>query len=169
MSGLIVINTTSQTATNYSTIVMDGGWPRTRGGMVYVDSIGERGILVAVGGISRRVGDNSLQDDQNYIPTDVVDIFDVASISNNNTNVTAPGQGWYKQNTTGDIPEPRGEFCVVVASAPDNSSHNIYLLAGRNHANGSVSPIHTSLQTRSLKAHRPSQSPLIDPIITDIR
>ena len=41
------------------------------------------------------------------------------------------GSGWYTQTITGeDVPAPRVDFCVVVASAPDGSSFNIYMYGG---------------------------------------
>ncbi|KAF2261136.1 hypothetical protein CC78DRAFT_619630 [Lojkania enalia] len=41
---------------------------------------------------------------------------------------------WYGQATTveGDPPSGRWRFCAVAASAPDNSSHNIYIYAGES-------------------------------------
>ena len=40
------------------------------------------------------------------------------------------GQNWYMQNTSGDTPPQLTEFCSVVASATDGSSHNIYIYGG---------------------------------------
>ncbi|KAJ5929293.1 hypothetical protein N7454_007141 [Penicillium verhagenii] len=37
---------------------------------------------------------------------------------------------WYLQNTTGDTPPQLTEFCSVLASAADGSSHNIYIYGG---------------------------------------
>jgi hypothetical protein len=40
---------------------------------------------------------------------------------------------WYSQATTvegGEFPQNRFNYCVVAASAPDNSSHNIYMYGG---------------------------------------
>lgn len=50
-----------------------------------------------------------------------IDIFDIASIYSGSSN------GWYQQNTTGSAPDPRVDFCVVAISAPDNSSHQLYV------------------------------------------
>lgn len=38
----------------------------------------------------------------------------------------------YIQKTTGDIPPQLARFCSVYASAPDDSSHNIYIYGGNN-------------------------------------
>lgn len=56
-----------------------------------------------------------------------MDFLDVASINNDASNGT-----WYTQATTGSIPAARTDFCVITASAPDNSSHSIYLYGGRD-------------------------------------
>jgi hypothetical protein len=47
---------------------------------------------------------------------------------------------WYNQVLTGDdggdIPDSRWNFCAVVASAPDDSSHNIYVYGGESPNSG---------------------------------
>ena len=52
-------------------------------------------------------------------------LFDVASLYNSST----PDGVWYKQNATNqnatDVPSPRVDFCLIVASAEDGSSHNM--------------------------------------------
>ena len=50
-----------------------------------------------------------------------IDVFDVSSLNNKST----PDGMWYKQNTTGDIPASRIDFCLVLASSGDDSSHNV--------------------------------------------
>jgi hypothetical protein len=55
-----------------------------------------------------------------------IDFLDIASTKNGKSDGT-----WYSQTATGEIPDPRTDFCIVAASAPDNSSHNIYLYGGR--------------------------------------
>lgn len=52
---------------------------------------------------------------------DEIDIFDISSYY----NASLPAGTWYKQTTSGDTPDPRVDFCLVVASAPDGSSHNM--------------------------------------------
>ena len=50
---------------------------------------------------------------------DSIDVFDVASLDEG-------GDGsWYKQQTSGTVPSPRVDHCIVSASAPDSSSHNM--------------------------------------------
>lgn len=54
-----------------------------------------------------------------------VSIYDIAN------------DAWYSQDTTGDIPGQLAQGCSVVASAPDNSSHNIYWYGGFDGINSS--------------------------------
>ena len=55
------------------------------------------------------------------LPMNVIDIFDVSSYYDAST----PNGTWYKQNTTGDTPPGRIDFCLAVVSALDGSSHNM--------------------------------------------
>ena len=55
---------------------------------------------------------------------DQIDIFDVASYYNAST----PDGMWYKQRATGDIPRRRLDHCLILASAPDDSSHNLQVM-----------------------------------------
>lgn len=55
-------------------------------------------------------------------------MFDIDSYLQNPSS----NGSWYSQKTTGDIPAPRINFCTVVISASDNSSHHIYLYGGIN-------------------------------------
>jgi len=126
LEGMIVLNTTAGTVTNISTVA-NTTEPRTRGALQYIPGIGARGILVLVGGTSKP--STELDSALSYINMTEIDVFDVASLytSSNST-------GWYKQQATGNIPAPRGLFCMVLASAPDNSSHNLYIYGGINEA-----------------------------------
>ena len=54
-----------------------------------------------------------------------INIFDVASIYNTST----PNGLWYQQNATDEfateVPSPRVDFCLALASTQDSSSHNM--------------------------------------------
>ena len=50
LSGMVVINTTDQTARNLSTAQVDPNLARARGRMQYVQGVGEKGALVLIGG-----------------------------------------------------------------------------------------------------------------------
>lgn len=52
VSGMVVINTTDQTVRNLSTIQVSADLARARGRMQYVPGVGQKGILVLIGGSS---------------------------------------------------------------------------------------------------------------------
>ncbi|KMP07146.1 hypothetical protein CIHG_00007 [Coccidioides immitis H538.4] len=90
--------------------------------------VSDAGVLIAVGGVP--YPETSLrtpvptQDQQrsnkvmgeSFMKT--VPVYDIDS------------GNWYTQNTTGEHPPARSDFCSVVASAKDGSSHNIYIYGG---------------------------------------
>lgn len=53
---------------------------------------------------------------------DKVDVFDVSSIYGDKFST---GGSWYEQPVTGDIPEKRVDFCLILAWAADTSSANM--------------------------------------------
>ncbi|KAJ6259675.1 hypothetical protein Dda_5313 [Drechslerella dactyloides] len=93
--------------------------------------IGTEGAIIGIGGtlendkvrstgssadITRESFDS---DDLNFSPMQRVWIMDLAT------------RQWYSQSTFGQyFPDERMEHCIAVASAPDNSSHNIYMFGG---------------------------------------
>lgn len=110
---------------------------------MYIRDIGSHGIIVQIGGNYQNVTNTTgitspnienlvsqsltiedlgdLADRCGQLPMDEIDIFDVASYYNAST----PDGTWYKQKTSGDTPDPRIDFCLTLASAPDGSSHNV--------------------------------------------
>ena len=105
-----------------------------QGELVYIGGVGEAGILVLVGGeqgvdtfllVSPQI---SIDDPSAFLTntllqrsTQTVHVFDIAT------------KTWFAQSTTaeqGFYPSPRAGFCSIVASAQDNSSHNIYIYGG---------------------------------------
>lgn len=126
LNGMMVIDLVNQTARNIS-LTMQDPQPRVGGALQYVPAVGETGVLVALGG---RVYDGihkpKPSDTGRLIPFDSVEIFEIESYrSDPNSNGT-----WYQQKTYGEVPSPRIDSCTVIGSAPDNSSHNIYMYGG---------------------------------------
>ncbi|KAI9740608.1 MAG: hypothetical protein M1834_005189 [Cirrosporium novae-zelandiae] len=119
LEGMVVLDLTNQTARNISTDSVTGSRPRARGGLQYVPGLGEKGVLVAFGGATGPESDPIKSNSSN------LDVFDVAAL-----NSSDPSSGWYTQEITGTVPDPRVDFCAVMESAPDNSSHNIYVYGG---------------------------------------
>lgn len=115
-----------------------GPTPLTNMLVQYVPDYGEKGVLVVFGGESNSDGAIG-PDDFSCLLMSNIHIIDIAALMD-----TTPGPGsvripkeqlWYVQNATDDVLQPRGESCAVLATAPDKSSHNIYIYAGRNQAN----------------------------------
>ncbi|KAE9973280.1 hypothetical protein BLS_003664 [Venturia inaequalis] len=95
--------------------------------LTYVSGIGDKGILVSMGGTAKSVLSPALSNGT-MITFDQVNVFDVSTAYQSDP----PTSGWYLQNTTGKIPLPRIDACSLVVAAPDNSSYNIYLYGGRD-------------------------------------
>lgn len=75
MNGLIVIDTNKQTATNVSTSSLKN-FPRVRGGLTYIPGIGEKGILVSVGGATKSTSDTTDSNQGSFVrTTHASDIF----------------------------------------------------------------------------------------------
>lgn len=128
LEGMVVLNTTAGTAVNISTMPIDNGQPRTRGVMQYIPNYGDNGILISFGGTYRPVSEIDSNVAANYVDMSEIDIFDISTLYNGGN----ASSGWYKQQATGNVPLARGAFCAVTVSAPDNSSHNIYIYGGLN-------------------------------------
>ena len=57
-----------------------------------------------------------------------IDILDLSSIPEPGSENTGSTLQFYQQTTTGDIPPPRIDTCIVAVAAPDNSSYNMCVL-----------------------------------------
>lgn len=124
LEGMIVVNTTNQSVMNISTNAWSGSQPHTRGGATYIPHLAGNGILIVFGGTYKQANDVSKDETANYVAMDQIDVFDIGAYRRNDTTL------WYRQNATGDIPLPRTYFCTVLASALDNTTHNIYMYSG---------------------------------------
>ncbi|KAG0137022.1 hypothetical protein HOY82DRAFT_651181 [Tuber indicum] len=89
------------------------------GVLVHVAGVGEKGILVRMGGIYE--GGPSIE----FVSFETVYVYDIA------TSV------WYRQSTTSKtniFPESRrGGFCAGAVAAPDKTSFTIYIYGGHDH------------------------------------
>ncbi|KAI5838414.1 putative cell wall anchored protein, partial [Morchella snyderi] len=137
LKGMIVLDFNTGEARNISTSAVSD-LARTRGEMVYIPGVGESGILVLMGGGEKGADYEDGQEYGTLVSMAQVEIFDVASLYNQST----PNGTWYSQRATGDIPNARVDFCLVVASAPDGSSHNIYMHGGRGTSGDYYDDIH---------------------------
>ncbi|EKG18821.1 Kelch-type beta propeller [Macrophomina phaseolina MS6] len=139
VDGMVVLDTanaTGRSAWNVSTAAMTQGQPRAGAGMTFVPAMGEKGALVLVGGMARAAAVLDDPGSGELIDLSQIQIFDLASWLNNPSDDNAGT--WYAQPASGDVPALRTDFCLVAASAPDGSSHNVYLYGGRNPKSGTI-------------------------------
>ncbi|KAJ5963440.1 Galactose oxidase/kelch beta-propeller [Penicillium vulpinum] len=137
----LTLGQSTQTANTLITLDMsvlgDGKWinttlpsyipGRSSAELVWVP-VSESGVLVAIGGVvepiqifrNDKANTTRTEESKKISPTfmETVSVFDVES------------KTWYLQKTTGNIPPQLTEFCSVLASAADGSSHNIYIYGG---------------------------------------
>ncbi|KAH8144419.1 uncharacterized protein LAJ45_11587 [Morchella importuna] len=111
VGGLLIWDGAKESWENKST-----PWKRRHSAGGFYLPYGEQGILAFFGGLTEE--GNKLAYDNLTFPMNKIDIYDIAK------------DEWYHQNTTGNIPSHRANFCGQVASAPDNSSHQIYIFGG---------------------------------------
>ncbi|KAF8473258.1 hypothetical protein BDZ91DRAFT_830892 [Kalaharituber pfeilii] len=108
--------------------------PRAGASMVFLP-VGKQGMLAVLGGVNiyDPIWLTQLRFNQANITTEEYKKQEEASLKFLETiNLyDVENNTWYAQKATGDIPDrPISVACVVVASAEDNSSHNIYLYGG---------------------------------------
>ncbi|KAF2020818.1 hypothetical protein BU24DRAFT_8990 [Aaosphaeria arxii CBS 175.79] len=132
LEGMLIIDLVKSTSVNISTRGLQGDAPRVGGTMEYIAPIGAAGILIALGGQVNPDKPFANSSEGALIDFGKVDIFDIDSY------LKAPGTNgkWYQQETIGDIPPARADFCSVIMSAPDNSSHHIYVYGGLDPTSG---------------------------------
>ena len=107
VKGMISFNMDSHDLVNTTNANTTFSAGLSRGAMQYLESYGEEGIYILIGGARGAGGAGSL------IGMDTVLIFD-------------PGTGsWFNQSTTGKIPEARMDHCAAAVSV--NGSHDMYV------------------------------------------
>jgi hypothetical protein len=67
LSGLVVIDTNNQTATNLTTASLGGRFPREGGALTYISGIGSKGIFVVIGGSTRSVTDTNALSEGTFV------------------------------------------------------------------------------------------------------
>lgn len=124
VEGLVTFDEKSATFKNSSTSQMNEDGTVAEGYLALIESLGSQGVLITFGGFKDIAGSPSglessnLADPSFQLPLVNVSVYDI-------------GNGtWYQQSTTGDIPPWRYMGCSVTVSAPDQSSHSIYVFGG---------------------------------------
>ena len=124
VQGMITIVEQTMTVENSSTSALNGDGTAAGGFLALIESLGSRGILVAFGGFTNVPGkpmslfDDGLIDPSLHWDLGRVSVYDLDK------------KKWYQQEATGDVPPWRYNGCSVVVSAPDQSSHSIYVFGG---------------------------------------
>lgn len=66
MGGIVVVNTSSQEAVNISTSELPNS-PRIMGGLAHLPNVGEEGVVMAMGGVTKSPSDSALSDKGSYV------------------------------------------------------------------------------------------------------
>lgn len=66
LDGMVVVNTNTQQARNLSTSLLDNS-ARVKGALIYLSEVSYKGILVAMGGVSKPTSDSSLNNEGTYV------------------------------------------------------------------------------------------------------
>lgn len=125
---LLTVDMSEMGKGKWANISLPGSVPgRSKAELIWLP-VSKSGVLVAVGGVVEPVdfwrttglSDSQISRSKRISPTfmETVSVYDVKSKS------------WYLQNTTGEIPPQLTQFCSVLASSSDGSSHNIYIYGG---------------------------------------
>ncbi|GAB1314103.1 Kelch repeat protein [Madurella fahalii] len=114
LSGFTVYDFSSGQLTNSADAQVPAPERQQYSGMTFVPNWGSRGILVSVGGYQ----DNNTRAN-GTAPFKIARVYDVHH------------QRWFEQETSGDLPQPRKEFCIAGAQS-NNRTHDILVYAGWN-------------------------------------
>jgi hypothetical protein len=110
--GLQFYNFTDLSWTNNSALGYSDDGTSSFSTITWVPTWGPAGLLVAVGGESDfNLADNS---GASYVPMNNISVFEPLT------------QTWYRQTATGDIPQQRGQACMVSVGSSNNSTHGKY-------------------------------------------
>ena len=114
-------NPSTNPSTNTDALGPVVGGQTSYNGTVYVPTWGRRGILIAVGGPQdtsqgRRANRTKTNNAQNF---QTIHVYDIRNAR------------WYEQQSSGDIPETRQDFCMA-GSPSSNRTHEILVYAGWN-------------------------------------
>lgn len=126
---LITLDMSVERAGEWTNTTLPSYVPGRSGAELVWVPVSKSGVLVAIGGVinpssifrhERSNATTRTDESKATSPTfmETVSVFDIDS------------KTWYSQNTTGDTPPQLTEFCSVLASAADGSSHNVYIYGG---------------------------------------
>ncbi|KEF63669.1 uncharacterized protein A1O9_01647 [Exophiala aquamarina CBS 119918] len=118
LSGLVTQDLESDRWENFTASVPAQSPYRTQAKALIVPNFGEQGYFVVVGGENPPTEESFYELGTFMADMSVITMYDIASGT------------WYSQKTTGDIPPPRSEFCIVGAASSDGSSFEMFVYGG---------------------------------------
>ncbi|RPA73807.1 hypothetical protein BJ508DRAFT_45122 [Ascobolus immersus RN42] len=121
-NALVSFDAASNTWTNSTTALEHTEF----GTLTALDAAGPEGLLLLLGGQSGAEQHQGGKSPPEWRTMEAVQVYDIAS------------EKWYNQPTTsegGFFPDRRTLHCTVAASAPDGSSHNVYMFGGQSDGN----------------------------------
>ena len=124
VQGLITMVEQTMLLENSSTTAMNSDGTAAGGFVALIESLGSRGVIVTFGGFTNVPGKPMSLIDNDLVNTSLPWSLENVSVYDLGT------QTWYQQTATGDVPPWRYNGCSVVVSAPDQSSHSIYVFGG---------------------------------------
>ena len=130
IQGLITMVEQNMLLENSSTTAMNVDGTAAGGFVALIDSLGSRGVVITFGGFTNVPGEPMSLDDDDLVDPSLH--WDLGNVSVYDLGT----QTWYQQAATGDVPPWRYNGCSVVASAPDQSSHSIYVFGGWGNSYG---------------------------------
>ena len=126
VSSMIRFNMSNpQNPTGLSLPLPDYVAPRASAELVWIP-VSSQGVLVAIGGLTKLTASDLTIDFASSDHSSSVDfmtslpVYDIASHT------------WFIQNTTGEPPSQRAQFCSVMTNATNSSSFEIYIYGGTN-------------------------------------
>ncbi|KAI9800806.1 MAG: hypothetical protein M1825_003589 [Sarcosagium campestre] len=135
-TSLITVDLSTMREEKWTNDTLDKDIPgRANAEIVWIPTV-DQGILVAVGGVVNPEWEflipskSALSNNDKTSPTfmETVSIYDIKA------------KKWYQQDTSGATPPALTQFCAVVATASDKSSHNIYIYGGYDGLNETSNP-----------------------------
>ncbi|KAI9845417.1 MAG: hypothetical protein M1837_004895 [Sclerophora amabilis] len=118
LPGMLEFNFESGRWRNLSSAAYSAQGLAAFGQMVHVPGFGPKGIFVMLGGASEGLTEYDVN--AKFQPFDGITIFEPST------------QSWFRQEATGDVPEPRIDFCATVTQAAGAATYEIYVYGGWN-------------------------------------
>ncbi|KAL9070396.1 MAG: hypothetical protein Q9157_005827, partial [Trypethelium eluteriae] len=116
LNGMLTFDMSSQKLSNISATGYNGNGTVEFSRMEWSAPFGPQGLLFVLGGDQPPDVDGTGGEDE-FVPFNTVSVYEPSS------------NKWYQQTTTGNIPEPRKEFCTA-GVASTNETYEIFLYAG---------------------------------------